>query len=186
MGKIKIGVVTGSFRKDSFSGKIADVLSKLFSDNYEITHINISDLPVFSQDYDDVGNVPPSWDRLRKEVAAQDAYLFVTPEHNRSFPAALKNALDIASRPWGKNVWAGKPAAIVSVTPGRLGAFGANHHLRQVLAFLNMQTLQQPEAYVGDVGAMFDSTGAFIDDQEAESLRGFIAAFEDLIRKVRS
>lgn len=186
MSRIKIGVVVGSLRKDAFSGKIADVLAQLFPQEYEVTRIDISDLPVFDQDYDDTGKVPASWERLRKDVAAQDAFLFITPEHNRSFPAALKNVLDIASRPWGKNLWNGKPAAVVSTTPGRLGAFGANHHLRQVLSFLNMQTLQQPEQYVGDVAGMFDAKGNFIDEHQEKSFQGFIAAFTDLIGKFKA
>ncbi|AEC02755.1 NADPH-dependent FMN reductase [Parasphaerochaeta coccoides] len=186
MSKIKVGIVIGSLRKDSFSGKIANVLAKFFPQDYEVSRIDISNLPVFDQDYDDTGTVPASWERLRKDVAAQDAFLFVTPEHNRSFPAALKNVLDIASRPWGKNLWDGKPTAIVSVTPGRLGAFGANHHLRQVLAFLNMQTLQQPEAYVGDVAGMFDDKGAFIDAKTEKLLQRFVLTFTGLIGKIRT
>ena len=109
--------------------------------------------------------------------------LFATPEYNRSVPGVLKNAIDVGSRPYGKSVWAGKPAAIISVSPGALGAFGANHHLRQSLMFLDMPTLQQPEAYIGGIASLLDEEGRITDESRRKFLVDFLDAFESLIRK---
>lgn len=112
-----------------------------------------------------------------------DAVLFVTPEYNRSVPAVLKNALDVGSRPYGASVWNGKPAAIISQSPGRLSGFGANHHLRQPLVFLNMPILQQPEAYIGNVADLLDENGTIKDERTVKFLQSFVDAFVDLIKK---
>ena len=101
--------------------------------------------------------------------------IFVTPEYNRSVPGLLKNAIDVGSRPYGKSVWSGKPCGIVSVSPGNIGAFGANHHLRQSLVFLDMPALQQPEAYIGGAAALFDAQGKLVND----STRGFLTKYLD-------
>jgi chromate reductase len=114
-----------------------------------------------------------------------DAVLFVTPEYNRSVPAVLKNALDVGSRPYGASVWNGKPAAIISQSPGQLSAFGANHHLRQSLVFLNMPTLQQPEAYIGNVANLLDDNAKVKDERTVKFLQTFVNAFVDLIKKHR-
>lgn len=111
-----------------------------------------------------------------------DAVLFVTPEYNRSIPAVLKNALDVASRPYGESVWSGKPAAIISQSPGGIAGFGANHHLRQVLTFLNMPIVQQPEAYIGSVHELLDENGKLNGDT-ADFLQGFVNEFVELIKK---
>ena len=137
--------------------------------------VEIDQLSMYNQDLDN--NPPATWVKFREDVRALDGVLFITPEHNRSFPAALKNALDIASRPYGASVWNGKPGGVVSVSPGALGGFGANHHLRQVLTFLNVLTLQQPEAYVGNVMASLDAHGAVSDD----GLKNFLKQFQDAL-----
>ena len=111
--------------------------------------------------------------------------LFVTPEYNRSVPGVLKNAIDVASRPYGKSAWDGKPAAVVSVSPGAIGAFGANHHLRQSLVFLNMPTLQQPEAYIGQAATLFDAGGKFANEQTREFATKFLNAFAAWIERCR-
>ncbi|HAF82255.1 MAG TPA: ACP phosphodiesterase, partial [Brevundimonas sp.] len=117
---------------------------------------------------------------------AVQAVLFVTPEYNRSIPGALKNALDVGSRPYGRSIWAGKPAAIVSVSPGAIGAFGANHHLRQPLVFLNMPTMQQPEAYVGNVaGLLNEEDGRLKNEGTREFLKEFLDAFAAWIEKTK-
>jgi chromate reductase len=110
-------------------------------------------------------------------VRAADALLFVTPEYNRSVPGFLKNAIDVGSRPYGKSVWTGKPGAIVSVSPGALGAFGANHHLRQSLVFLDVPAMQQPEAYIGGAAAMFDEAGTLTNETTKAFLTKFMTAF---------
>ncbi|NLE20330.1 MAG: NAD(P)H-dependent oxidoreductase [Clostridiales bacterium] len=153
----KVGILVGSLRKGSFTRQVAKAASKLFPKDVEVTFLEIGHLPLFNQDYDDENRAPESYTAFRKEVAGLDGVLIATPEYNRSTTAVLKNALDVASRPWGKNQWDGKPAAIVSVSIGAIGGFGANHHLRQSLAFLNLQPVQQPEAYIGNVESLLDA-----------------------------
>jgi len=128
-----------------------------------------------SQDGDE--NPPDAWTEFRDGIKAADAVLFVTPEHNRSIPAALKNALDIGSRPHGKNVWSGKPGAVVSASPGGIGGFGANHHLRQSLVFLNVPAMAQPEAYIGGADKLFDANGKLANDGTRKFLQGFVQAY---------
>jgi len=173
----KIGVFIGSLRKESFSKKIATALIELAPEELELEEVDLYDLEMFNQDFDDEGNPAASWTRFRKQVAKYDGVLFITPEYNRSIPALLKNALDVGSRPYGKNVWSGKPGAVVSVSPGAMGAFGANHHLRQVLAFLNVPTMAQPEAYVGFASSLFDENGILENQKTREFLETFMAEY---------
>ena len=180
----KIGIIVGSLREGSFSKKLAENVAKLFPDGYTAEIIEIGDLPLYNQDYDD--DSPAAYTAFRSKIRGCDAILFVTPEHNRSMPSALKNALDVASRPWGQNVWAGKPAAIISQSVGSLGGFGANHHLRQVLAFLDMPVLQQPEAYLGNAADLFDADGQIRNKGTIDYLKSFVDAFTTLIEKYRS
>ncbi len=173
----KIGVIVGSLRKGSYSREIAKLLMTLVPVPFQTEEIQIGDLPIYNQDFDDENNVPSSWIAFRERVKNFDAILFVTPEYNRSVPAVLKNALDVGSRPYGKNIWDGKPGAIVSVSPGGLSAFGANHHLRQSLVFLNIPTMQQPEAYIGNVATLFDESGTFSSEGTRQFLQKFMNAF---------
>ena len=155
----KIGILVGSLRKDSFTKIVAQAAAKLFPAEIQVEFIEIGYLPFFNQDFEDVSNSPESHTAFRKQIEGIDGFIFATPEYNRSYAPALKNALDIASRPYGSSKWNGKPAAILSVSPGAIGGFGANHHLRQVLAFLNMVPVQQPEAYIGSVHTLLDEKG---------------------------
>ncbi|MGB5137233.1 MAG: NAD(P)H-dependent oxidoreductase, partial [Candidatus Zixiibacteriota bacterium] len=131
-------------------------------------------------------NPPAQWTAFREWIKAADALLFVTPEYNRSVPAVLKNAIDVGSRPYGKNVWDGKPGAVVSVTPGLQGAFGANHHLRQSLVAVNILTLAKPEAYISNVTTLIEKDGSSITESTREFLAQFVAAFEQWIITVKS
>lgn len=178
----RIGVVVGSLRKESYSRKLAQALIERAPAGYEGAIIEIGDLPLYNEDLE--ADLPAAWARLRSEVAACDAILFVTPEYNRSVPAALKNALDVGSRPFGKSVWGGKPAAVVSGSAGGMGGFGANHHLRQSLVFLNMITLQQPEAYIGHFADLFDGSGALTNEDSGAFFSKIMAAFAALIGKL--
>ena len=180
----KVGIVLGSIRKNSFSKQLADNLAGLFPSGYETEFVEIAHLPLYSQDSDE--NPPESYTAFREKIKSLDAVLFVTPEHNRSIPAALKNALDIGSRPYGSNVWNGKPALIVSQSPGNLAGFGANHHLRQVLAFLNMPVVQQPEAYVGNVHQLLGENGKITNPDTLKFLQSVIDAFVALIQKYQA
>lgn len=183
MHKKKIGVIVGSLRRNSYSKAIAQAFSKLMPEDFSMEVVDIGDLPIFNQDYDDDDNTPQSYTAFREKIGGMDGFLFVTPEYNRSYPAVIKNALDVASRPYGENKWNSKPAAIISVSPGRLGAFGANHHLRQVMAFLNIYVMQQPEAYIGNVGEVVDENGNIKDDKTIGYLKSIAKAFADWLNR---
>ena len=178
--KRKVGVVVGSLRQGSFSRMTAKAMCGLVP-GLECEILEIGQLPLYNQDLD---TTPPAeWKHFRDRLRAMDAVLFVTPEYNRSVPGVLKNAIDVGSRPYGQSAWAKKPAAIVSVSPGNLSAFGANHHLRQSLVFLDMPTLQQPEAYLGGIAKAFDAEGNFASADTREFLRKFMEAFAAWIEK---
>lgn len=172
----KIGIIVGSLRKGSFTRSIANELKAQLPAGYEGEFMDISQLPLFNQDYEAEGAIPEIYTSFRKQIEACEAFIFATPEHNRSFSAAIKNALDVASRPYGQNKWSGKPAAIVSVSPGAIGGFGANHHLRQVLTFLNVQPVQQPEAYIGSVMSLLDEGGKVKNNDTRALLKSVVDA----------
>ena len=171
-----VAVLVGSLRKAALSRQMAQALAALAPSSLQLHIVEIGDLPLYNQDLD-TDSPPAPWARFRAQIAQADAVLFVTPEHNRSVPAALKNALDIGSRPYGQSIWNGKPGAVVTVSPGASGGFGANHHLRQVLVFLNVLTLAQPEAYIGGAGQLFDADGKITNDGTRKFLQGFVNAF---------
>lgn len=179
----KVGILVGSLRKESFSKKLAANVASLFPNEYETEFVEIGDLALYNQDFDDENNAPPEYTTFRNKMKEMEAVLFVTPEYNRSIPAVLKNALDVGSRPYGASVWNNKPAAIISQSPGKLSGFGANHHLRQPLVFLNMPILQQPEAYIGNVADILDEDGKIKDEGTVKFLQSFVDAFVDLIKK---
>lgn len=177
----KIAVLVGSLRKESFTRKVTENLSTMFPSGYELDWINIGELPLYNQDFDDFNQVPDAYTEFRNEIKGVDAVLFATPEYNRSVPAVLKNALDVGSRPYGESVWDGKPALIISVAPGNISGFGANHHLRQSLVFLNMPVVQQPEAYIGNVTDLMDESGTLTNDETKAFLHSVVEAFVHLI-----
>lgn len=180
----KIAVIVGSVRKESFSKKIALTLKELAPSSLLLDLIDLSKLEMYSQDLDDEGNETEAWKEFRQTVKGYDGVIFVTPEYNRSMPALIKNAIDIGSRPYGKSVWDGKPGAVVSVSPGSMGGFGANHHLRQTLVFLNVPIMQQPEAYISNVATMFDDKGNLINDRTRNNLKAFMSAYEVWVSKI--
>ncbi|MEN6440403.1 MAG: NAD(P)H-dependent oxidoreductase [Syntrophobacter sp.] len=171
----KIAVFVGSLRKESLNRKMAKALAALAPKSLKLEIVEIGGLPLYNQEYDDDGNPPVEWTEFRELVKTFDGVLFVTPEYNRSVPGVLKNAIDVGSRPYGKSVWDGKPGAVMSVSPGAIGGFGANHHLRQSLVFLNVPAMQQPEAYVGGAANLFDENG----DLSNDSIRDFVAKYID-------
>jgi chromate reductase len=182
---MNVCVLVGSLRKASLNGMLANALMSLAPSSMKLEIVEIGQLPFFNQDLE-TDSTPAQWTTFRQRVRAADAVLFVTPEYNRSVPAALKNALDVGSRPYGSSVWDRKPAAIVSCSPSAIGAFGANHHLRQSLVFLNVPTMQQPEAYVGHADKLFDEHGELVNDGTSEFLQGFMQAFAKWVEAVRS
>jgi chromate reductase len=177
----KIGVLVGSLRKGSFTRKTAKALMALSPESLSCEFLEIGELPIYNQDLEEAPPAP--WTDFRAKVKSCDGFLFVTPEYNRSIPAVLKNAIDVASRPFGKNAWDAKPGAVVSVSPGALGAFGANHHLRQALVFLNIYTMAQPEAYIGGAAKLFDEQDNVTVDATKDFLKKFMTAFADWVAK---
>jgi len=147
-----VAVLVGSLRAEAFSRKLARALSELAPAQLQLEIVEIGQLPHYNQDLD--AQPPAEWRAFRERVKAADAVLFVTPEYNRSVPGVLKNAIDVGSRPYGQSVWQGKPGAIISVSTGQIGGFGANHHLRQSLVFIDVPTMQQPEAYISNAASI--------------------------------
>lgn len=171
-----VAVIVGSLRKDSINRKVANALVELAPKGLKLSLVEIGQLPLYNQDFDD--KPPPEWTAFRERIRVADAVLFVTPEYNRSVPAPLKNAIDVGSRPYGKSAWSGKPGAVVSASPGAIGGFGSNHHLRQSLVFLNIPAMPQPEAYIGGADKLFDASGKLNNDGTRKFLQGFMQAFE--------
>ncbi len=176
-------VLVGSLRQASLNRKMARALAKLAPESLQLDPVEFRDLPLYDEDLE--ARPPPAWTEFRDRVRGADAVLFVTPEYNRSVPGGLKNALDVGSRPYGRSVWAGKPGAVVSVSPGAIGGFGANHHLRQSLVFLDVPVLQQPEAYIGGAADLFDAEGNVTRESTRGFLRGFLEAFARWIERIR-
>lgn len=171
MATRKIAVLVGSLRKESFTRKLAKSLMLAAPPTLELEIVDISQLPMYNEDLE-TDAPPPTWTEFRGRIRDTDGVLFCTPEYNRSMTAVLKNAIDVGSRPYGKAAWTGKPAAVVSCSPGALGGFGANHAVRQTLVFLNMPCMQMPEAYIGGIAGKFDG-----EQLKDESLQGFLQQF---------
>ena len=176
-----VRVLVGSLRAGSHSRRMAHALAALAPEPLALSIIEIGELPLYNQDLETAP--PASWLAFRNDVRAADALLFVTPEYNRSIPSPLKNAIDVGSRPKGSAVWVGKPAAVISVSPGVLGAFGANHHLRQCLMCLFVPVMPTPEAYIGGVDKLLADGGTVTVDATREFLAGFMGAFADWIAR---
>jgi chromate reductase len=160
---------------------MAQALAAMAPAPLKLEIVEIGQLPLYNQD--DEANPPPASAAFKARVRKADAVLFVTPEYNRSVPGVLKNAIDVASRPYGDSAWSGKPGAVISVSPGAIGAFGANHHLRQSLVFLNVPAMPQPEAYIGGAAKIFDASGALIDNSVRDFMQKFLTAFAQWIER---
>ncbi|MBI2785453.1 MAG: NAD(P)H-dependent oxidoreductase [Legionella longbeachae] len=178
---IKIAVIVGSLRKESLNRKMAKALISLASSALKPQIIEIGDLPLYNQDLDDEGKVPAAWNHFREQINSCQGVLFVTPEYNRSVPGVLKNAIDVGSRPYGQSVWSKKPGAVISVSPGAIGGFGANNHLRQSFVFLDIPVLQQPEAYIGMAGNLFNAQGEITNEDTRKFLKKFMEAYSDWV-----
>lgn len=177
----KIGVLIGSLRKESFNRKVAEELIALAPVSLKLEIINIDNLSLYNQDLD--GKEPAAWLEFRKQIKSCDGLLICTPEYNRSVPGVLKNALDIGSRPYGHSVWAKKPVGVVSVSVSALGGFGANHHLRQTFAYLDMPCMAQPEAYIGNAASLFDENGKMKSESTIKFLQNYINAFSTWVER---
>ena len=183
MEKLDVAILIGSLRADGFSARIARTLTGLAPKSMALRRLEIGHLPHFNQDEE---TAPPApYGPFRQSVARADAVLFITPEFNRGLPGVLKNAVDVASRPWGKNSLDGKPAAVISLSVGALGGYGANHALRQSLVTLNMPVMAQPEAYLSNVSELFNAHGDLSHMGSLTFLRQFLAAFEIWVERNR-
>jgi chromate reductase, NAD(P)H dehydrogenase (quinone) len=180
----EVAVLVGSLRTGSYNRLVAKTLAVLAPAELGLEIVEIGQLPLYNQDGD--SDPAPEWVAFRQKIKAADAVLFVTPEHNRSIPGVLKNAIDVGSRPYGHSAWDGKPGAVISVSPGAIGGFGANHHLRQSCVFLNIAMMQQPEAYLGGAGSLFDKEGNLTNPATRDFLKKFIDAFAAWIEKICS
>lgn len=179
MKKVKVLGLVGGISKDSLNKKLFYAFQSETPSNFELLNFKIEDLPYFSQDLEK--DVPDVVKEFRELVKSADAILFVTPEYNRSIPGVLKNAIDWASRPYGKSVWDKKTAAVVGASMGNIGTFGAQHHLRQCLSYLNMRTMGQPEFYL-NASKSFDETGKLIDKNVQELIQKFWISFKEWIQ----
>lgn len=178
----QVAVLVGSLRRESLNRKMAMALAALAPDSLKLNIVEIGDLPLYNEDLDGP-TPPPAYYAFRQVLRVCDAVLFITPEYNRSMSGAMKNAIDVGSRPYGSSVYAGKPAAVLTVSPGAIGGFGANHHLRQCLVFLDMPCMQQPEAYIGGAGDAFAPDGSLAKDSLKSFAQKFLDAFAAWIQK---
>ena len=165
----KIAVIVGSLRRESINRKLAQALAKLAGSRAQFTILKIDDVPLFNQDLEP--NPPAAVTRLKAEIEAADGVLIVTPEYNRSIPGVLKNAIDWASRPYGDSAWSGKPAAIMGASVGAIGTARAQYHLRQIMVFLNMFPINQPEVMIGHAAERFDTNGNLMDATTKDLIR---------------
>jgi len=180
MSQTNIAVIVGSLRRDSFNVKFAQAIAKLAPTDFMFKHSQIGDLPLYNQD-DDV-NQAVEVKRLKAEIGAAQGLLFVTPEYNRSVPGVLKNAIDHASRPYGQSAFFGKPAGVIGVSVGAIGTAVAQQHLRNTLAYLDVPTLGQPEAFIQVKEGLFDSDGA-IGSASRQFLQGWVDRYVAWVKK---
>ncbi len=180
MTEMEIGVIVGSLRADSFNRRLAKALQQMAPEGMRFKHLEIGDLPLYNQDDD--ANPAESVRRLKSEIQSADALLFVTPEYNRSIPGVLKNALDHASRPYGQSAWAGKPAGVVGASIGATGTALAQQHLRNVLAYLDVHVMGQPEVYLQVSDASFDGEGGIAREDTKQFLQGWMNTYAAWIK----
>ena len=190
MARHNIAIVVGSLRDASINRKVARTICAVENDRLDCRIVEIGDLPLYNQDYDKLPEQPEAYQRFRDAIRSADGVLFVSPEYNRGIPGVLKNAIDVGSRPYGQSVWAKKPAAIVTASPGAVGGFGANHQIRQSCVFLDMPVMQQPEAYLGGISDdSFGEDGLLKEGKTRDFVDKIANAFADwveVIGKARS
>jgi chromate reductase len=183
MQQIDVSVLTGSLRQKSFARSLGKALVSVAPKGMNCAFVEIGDMQHYNEDLE--VDPPSAFTRFRNTITASHAVLFVTPEFNRGIPGVLKNAVDVGSRPWGKSVWAGKPAAVISTSPGAIGGFGANHQLRQCLSAVGVATMPHPEAYVGGSAALFDASGTLVDASTKEFVSQFMQSFQRWVEQLR-
>jgi len=179
---LDVAAIVGSLRRDSHTRRLTEALARLAGESMRIEIVEIRDLSMYNQDDEEFA--PPAWVAFRTRIKRADGVLLATPEYNRSMPACIKNALDVGSRPRLENAWEGKPAAVISASPGMLGGFGANHHLRQCLVAVNARAMPFPEAYIGGSNSLFHAGGEFVNAATRELCVKFVRSFETWIRQI--
>jgi chromate reductase len=179
---LDVAAIVGSLRRDSYTRRLTEALARLAGESMRIEIVEIRDLSMYNQDDEELSL--PAWLAFRSRVRRADGVLFATPEYNRSMPACIKNAIDVGSRPRVNNAWEGKPAAVISASPGMLGGFGANQHLRQCLIGVNAPTMPAPETYIGGSNNLFDAAGEFANTTTRELCVKFVRSFESWIRRI--
>lgn len=182
--KRDVGLIVGSLRKGAYSSLMAKAVKELAPPSLSFTDIPIGELPLYNQDLE-TDSPPAAWTRFREQVKRTDAVLFVTPEYNRGMPGALKNAIDVGSRPWGQSVWKGRPTAVISVTPGALGAMAAHQQLRVTLSVLESPTLPGPEVYIPGAAGLFDEEGKLKNEDTKKILTTLLQGLETWIARFR-
>jgi chromate reductase len=182
MQQKQIAVIVGSLRAGSYARMLSKALIALAPSSMQLAHVEIGALPHYDQDLE-TSTPPPAWTEFRNRINSADAVLFATPEYNRSIPGVLKNAVDVGSRPWGKSAWNGKPAAVIGISPGAMGAMAANLHLRQVLYAVNMTVMTYPEAYLPNAASFFDKDGQLTNADTRQFLVGYMRSFEAWLQK---
>jgi chromate reductase len=180
--RYNVAVLVGSLRKASFNRRMANALIGLAPPSLALAIVEIDKLPLFDEDWE--AGPPDAVREFRQRIADADAVLFVTAEYNRGVPGVLKNAIDIGSRPAGKSAWRHKAGAVISVSPGKYGGFGANHHLRQSMVSLDVPMMQQPEAYIAGAASLFDASGALVDADAQALARKFIEAYARWVERI--
>ncbi|ETR75271.1 ACP phosphodiesterase [Afipia sp. P52-10] len=181
MAPYNVAVIVGSLRKEAFSLRVANALSKLAPPSLSLNVVTLHGLSFFSQDLE--ANPPADWVAFREKIQKSDAVLFVTPEYNRSIPGVLKNAIDIGSRPYGKSSFNGRPVGIIGTSPGAHGGVSAVKHLQQILPGISGPILQQPEMYLGGVGDAYDDKGELIKDSLKQFLVSYLGEFAKWVER---
>jgi chromate reductase len=178
----QVGIIVGSLRQGAYTRMLARAVIELVPPSWVTSDIRIGDLPLYNQDLE-TDSPPPAWTAFRSEVRRSDAVLFITPEYNRGMPGALKNAMDVGSRPWGHNAWSGRPTGVVSLSPGPLGAMAAHQQLRHTLSVLSSPTMPGPEVYLHTAASLFDDAGKLKSAETREILAKFMVSFDTWIKR---
>ena len=180
-----VGFIVGSLRKGAYTRLLSQALSELAPQSFKLSEIGIGDLPFYNQDLE-TATPPTQWVQFRERVNSSDAVLFITPEYNRGMPAAVKNAIDVGTRPLKQGVWKGKPAAIISLTPGRLGGMAANQQLKLTLSVIGVPVMPAPEVYLAGAGDMFDGSGKLVSEDTRTQLTAMLQEFDTWIGRFAS
>lgn len=180
-----VGFIVGSLRKGAYTRMLSRAIVEIAPASFKLTEIGIGELPLYNQDLE-TDTPPPAWTTFRNQVKSSDAILFITPEYNRGMPGGVKNAIDVGSRPPKQSSWRGKPAAVISLTPGRLGAMGAHQQLRLTLSVLGVPVMPMPEVYLAEAGQLFDSNGKLVNEDTIKLLTSMLKDFETWIGRFKA